>query len=302
MNDLNLLKVFEAIISTGSVNEAANKLNITPPAISQSLNKLRVKYSDPLFIRAGRGLKPTSFAIELYNQIKEPLAVLMNSVDIHTQFDPKTSERSFKIGTNPDVDLLLYAKLLNKIKEEAPSVKIQMVTENLGSEEKIQNILRLRKVDVILTTIPLEERSYNNKVVSEEEIVVMARKNHPYVKEGKISFNDFFYNCEHTALQLVRHATTPMNSIAKENLPARDILYTSHSILNLVFTTAQTDLLSVATKHYYSLIKDLNLVDMLDTPFSCNKLPIFMTWHRTFDKDIGLTWLKEKIEECFQED
>lgn len=301
MNDLNLLKVFEAIMSTGSVNEAANKLNVTPPAISQSLNKLRDKYKEPLFVKSGRGLKATSFAEELYSKIKEPLAVLINSSSINTDFDPLTSDRTFKIGTNPDIDLLVYSRLLNKVKELAPNVKLEVVAENNSSEENTQNILRLRKVDLILTTIPLEEKSYNNKIVSEEDMVLLARKGHPDIVDGSISFEDFFKQ-EHTALSLTRNATTTVNSLAKDNLPNRKISYTSHSILNLIFTTAKTDLLTVATKNYYNLIEDLNIVEMLEPPFPCHKLPIYMTWHRTFDKDIGLNWLRNVINDSFKND
>lgn len=300
MSDLNLLKVFEAIISTGSVNEAARKLNITPPAISQSLNKLRDKYSDPLFVRSGRGLKSTNFAEELYDQIKEPLAILVNSSKIHSSFEPETSERTFKIGTNPDIDLLLYSDLINKIKKNAPNVNVEIITEQNESEENIQNILRLRKVDLILATIPLEEKSYNNQVVSEEELILIARKGHPFIHDNKIKFEDFFKS-EHTALTFTRNDTKTVNSIAKENLPPRKIIYNSNSILNLIFTTASTDLLTVASKNYYNLIKDLNMVDIIDLPFECHKLPIYMTWHRTFDKDAGLIWLKKMITDSFEE-
>lgn len=299
MSDLNLLKVFEAIMSTGSVNEAANKLNVTPPAISQSLNKLREKYQEPLFVKSGRGLKATSFAEELYNKIKEPLAILINSSSINADFNPLTSERTFKIGTNPELDLLIYSKLLNRIKELAPNVKIEVVAENDRSEENTQNILRLRNVDLILTTIPLEEKSYNNKIVSEEELILLSRKNHPAIKNNKITFEDYFKQ-EHTALNATRNSTRAVNSIAKENLPKRKVSYTSHSLLNLIFTTANTDLLTIATKSYFNIVKDLDIVEILEPPFPCHKLPIYMTWHRTFDKDIGLTWLRNVINESFE--
>lgn len=75
-------------MSAGSVNAAANKLSISAPAVSQSLAKLRVEYNDPLFIRDGRGLKPSSLAKSLYEELEEPLAIIINSSDINSTFEP----------------------------------------------------------------------------------------------------------------------------------------------------------------------------------------------------------------------
>ena len=76
--DLNLLKTFDAVMKSKSVNDAATALNITAPAVSHALNKLRDQYQDPLFVRQGRGIVPTNFAIELHAEIKEPLSLLIN--------------------------------------------------------------------------------------------------------------------------------------------------------------------------------------------------------------------------------
>jgi LysR family transcriptional activator for leuABCD operon len=62
--DLNLLKTFDAVMKSKSVNAAAEALNVTPPAVSHALNRLRDQYQDALFIRQGRGITPTSFALE----------------------------------------------------------------------------------------------------------------------------------------------------------------------------------------------------------------------------------------------
>lgn len=64
--DLNLLKTFDVVMKTRSVNEAADSLGITAPAVSQALNRLREQYQDPLLIRKGRGIAPTNFAVELH--------------------------------------------------------------------------------------------------------------------------------------------------------------------------------------------------------------------------------------------
>ncbi len=295
MNDLNLLKVFEAVISTGSVNEAANKLNITPPAVSQSLNKLRDRYADPLFIREGRGLKATHYAKELYDKIKEPLAILMNSADIHSEFDPDSSTRTFKIATQSDLDLLFFSDIFNKIKEKAPNAKIELITD-FSDEESLQNILRLRKVDLIVSTTEMEDKSYNNEIIKEEEVVITGRVGHPAIKNNTISFDDFFA-AEQTASKMSRQSTFTLNSLSKINLPKRNIVYTSDSMFNILLISSQTDLLSVSIKSFVKKIEKMGIVEMCEPPFECNKLPIYMTWHKTFDKDAGMSWIKNLIKD-----
>ncbi|WP_236610722.1 LysR family transcriptional regulator [Verminephrobacter aporrectodeae] len=70
--DLNLLKVFEALMAEGNVTRAARKLSLTQPTVSNALRRLRVTYDDPLFVRSGAGVKPTRRAIDLWGRWRSP--------------------------------------------------------------------------------------------------------------------------------------------------------------------------------------------------------------------------------------
>lgn len=69
--DLNLLTIFEAVYVHKGIVNAAKVLNITPSAISQSINKLRALFPDPLFIRKGQGVTPTAYATHLHKHISQ---------------------------------------------------------------------------------------------------------------------------------------------------------------------------------------------------------------------------------------
>lgn len=300
MNDLNILKVFEAVISTGSVNGAAKKLNITSPAVSQSLNKLREIYPDPLFIKDGRGLKATNYALQLYDNIKEPLALLINSVDLNGKFDPFTSQRTFKITTHADLDLLFFSKIFNEIKEEAPNIKLEIITDH-NDTENIQDMLRMREAEIAITTAEMNDKSYNNELIKEESLVLLARKGHPNVINGEVSFEDFF-NGEHATLKLRRKlGSMTVESLAKTELPERKSVYESDSIYNLIFTISKTDLFCVANKSFFTTLNDLDLVQTAKVPFECSPVPIYMTSHKILNKDEGVQWLKDKIRRAFEE-
>ena len=72
--DLNLLRVFDAIYDTGSVSAAARKLAISQPSVSRELNRLRDHFDDPLFVRSGNGVAPTSKATGMLDDVRNALS------------------------------------------------------------------------------------------------------------------------------------------------------------------------------------------------------------------------------------
>lgn len=293
MNDLNLLKVFEIVIRTGSVHKSAEMLNITPSAVSQSLNRLRDKYPDPLFVRDGRNLKPTNFSLALYDHIKEHLNVLLSTQDFFADFDPLTSTRTFKISTHSDLELLFYSDLLNLLDEKAPNIKLKLIN-NFENEDALQNSLRLRNADLSITVQTMKEMSYNTEILSSENVMVIARKGHPKVIDNEISFDDFF-NARHAASSFNDRETKTLESIAKQNLPARNIEYVGESVLNIVFTVSNTDLIGLMPQAFYEHLKSLNRVNAIKPPFEMENIDIYMNCHKSMDEDAGIIWLKEQI-------
>lgn len=80
--DLNLLTIFEAVYVHKGIVNAAKVLNITPSAISQSINKLRALFPDPLFIRKGQGVTPTAYATHLHKHISQGMEAFLNALDL----------------------------------------------------------------------------------------------------------------------------------------------------------------------------------------------------------------------------
>lgn len=171
--DLNLLKTFDVVMKTRSVNEAAETLGITAPAVSHALNRLREQYQDPLFIRQGRGITPTNFAIELHAEIQEPLSLLLNGAKSRQQFNPDTSHRTFRLSSHKDIDLMLLPPLMDHLAQHAPNVKLCADVEHLDERDR-QADLRTRKVDMILATVPFDEHGYHNELLFELPLVMVC--------------------------------------------------------------------------------------------------------------------------------
>src|SRR6185312_9808756 len=96
--DLNLLRVFAVVAETGSVTEAASRLYLTQPAVSAALRRLTTAVGAPLFARSGRGLTLTSRGKRLRDGLHPHLERLIDAALSPPEFDPKTSDRTIRLG------------------------------------------------------------------------------------------------------------------------------------------------------------------------------------------------------------
>src|SRR5882757_3458294 len=100
--DLNLLVSLEALIRDANVSHAATRLNLSQPALSAQLKRLREMFDDPLLVPAdsGRGMVVTARAIELAAPLRDALHTLRTLVESRSLFDPDTAQRIFRIAAN----------------------------------------------------------------------------------------------------------------------------------------------------------------------------------------------------------
>lgn len=122
--DLNLLRVFAVVAEAGSVTEAASRLYITQPAVSAALRRLQTATGAPLFVRAGRGLALTSRGEQLRARVLPHLQALVEAALVPAEFDPRTSERTFRLGVSDSGFTWLLPPLLRMIGREAPGMCI----------------------------------------------------------------------------------------------------------------------------------------------------------------------------------
>ncbi|MFA0442777.1 transcriptional regulator [Vibrio sp. 10N.286.49.C2] len=296
--DLNLLKAFDAVMKTQSVNAAADVLNITAPAISHSLNRLRDQYQDPLFVRQGRGIVPTNFAIELHAEIQEPLSFLLNGAKSRKAFDPNVSQRTFRISSHKDIDLLIVPPLTNYKKQHAPNINIKADVEHLDEQDRQNDLIR-RKVDVILATVPLQDHGYHNQLLFEQELLVAVRKQHPRV-QTELTL-DSFVNEAHIIWRTGRLNTLLLESLSTMTLPERKIAYATGSNITALALTAETDWLCVTSRWHGKKYADALGLNTFPVPFETKKVPVYMTWHHSQNKDTGHEWFRQAIVAAVEE-
>ena len=122
--DLNLLVVFNAIYTEGSLTKAGEIVGITQPAVSSALSKLRDYFDDQLFIRVGQGVQPTAKTENIIIHVREALSILQKSLETPDAFDPVESSRTFKLSLNDISEGRVLPILMDKVHKQAPKVSL----------------------------------------------------------------------------------------------------------------------------------------------------------------------------------
>jgi DNA-binding transcriptional LysR family regulator len=121
--DLNLLKVFDAVMGERSVLRASQKVALSQSAVSHSLARLREMLEDDLFVRTATGMQPTARALTMAPQVREALRTLEAAVELPT-FVPATSTKQFTLAANDFTTMVLASPLLKLLGREAPSIDL----------------------------------------------------------------------------------------------------------------------------------------------------------------------------------
>lgn len=146
--DLNLLRVFVVVVEEGSVTGAASKLYLTQPAISAALRRLTEAIGAPLFARQGRGLALTNRGERLFAQARSHLGALVEAALSPGEFDPMTTERTFRIGLSDVSEASLVPELLRLFEREAPRMRLVVVPVQFRN---VGEALATRRVDLAVT-------------------------------------------------------------------------------------------------------------------------------------------------------
>ena len=142
--DLNLLRVFDAIMRERSITRAASRIGRTQPAVSHALNRLRDIFGDELFLRVGGEMEPTPRASELSATISMALSNLRHAIDQHLHFRPKETTRTFRLCVSDYTAVVVLQNLIQSFNAQAPNATLNVVH---AQNFEVASQLRKREID-----------------------------------------------------------------------------------------------------------------------------------------------------------
>lgn len=182
--DGGLLLVFRELLRTRRASVVAERLGLSPSAISHALSRLRDIFGDPLFVRRPHGFEPTRRAVELGPRIEALIQLTAQTLDRQDGFDPARSKRAFNIGAPEFVIALIGAALINRLKAEAPGV---VFTVAHVAEEDAFRALRQGSIDLAVGRFGAARPGYATEALYEDRYCITARAGHPRLN-GAIDF------------------------------------------------------------------------------------------------------------------
>lgn len=291
--DLNLLRLFDAVYRTGNVSRAADLLDLTQPAASQGLSRLRALIHDPLFMRTARGMQPTPKAQRLAEPVRQALATLEQALGETAGFDPARSERSFRIHMSDIGESRFLPELMVALRERAPGVRIE--TRPLPREQ-ITEALDGGRIDFAFGFLPSVKETQKLKLL-EDRYVVLLRAGHPFTRKRRTGAALLAALRELEFVAVRSHADT-LRIVQQVQLEDRLRLVTEHFLVLPAIVMA-TDLAAVMPRNIARGFEGGYAI--VEPAFPDRDFVVSLHWSRRFEADPGNRWLRGVIEELFRE-
>ncbi|OED42640.1 hypothetical protein ACH42_11945 [Endozoicomonas sp. (ex Bugula neritina AB1)] len=282
-SDLNLLPVLQVLLEECNVTRAAGRLNLTQPAISRSLARLRVLFNDPLFTRSPKGLTPTPRAVALSDVLHSSLQDISQLIETEI-FTPETAGRSFRLATTDYGTQVLLPSVIRRINREAPNVDLEIVPWH----EQLLN--ELDDIDVAASTVTDTPTALHGRGIGEDRFVCVVGRDHPLANTGFTLEN--YANCSHALITMGGKRRSAIDyMLEKYELERRIALRTPHFVAalaliadtNLVLTIPY-GLAQACAAHYH--------LKILPFPAEQNEFTYSIIWHERYHKDSGHIWFR----------
>lgn len=286
--DLNLLRVFDALLREGSVTAAAERLNLSIPATSRALGRLRRAMNDPILVRAGRGMTPTPFALRTAPRVRSLLEEA--SALISTEVAIADLERTFTIRINDGVAATLAPAAAEATAAAAPGVTLRFVAEGTESVEA----LRDGSIDLDIGVGEHAAPDIRGTVLYRERLVAAVRADSPLGRHRRP-----------TLAQLCRHPHVSASRRGRARGPLDEVLAAEglHRHVAAVVPTAAVAVLVVASSPYVGLLPQ-RLAEQYAEPLGLRWFPVpaelpevevRLSWHARLDADPAQQWLRTTI-------
>ncbi len=286
--DLNLFVVFEAIYTERNLTRAAGILNVTQPAVSNALARLRARFDDPLFARRGGVMAPTPVAQSLILPVRQALARLRSGLDARTKFDPETAARTFHLAMRDTTAAMLLPPLARRLTREAPGVQVQV---HILDRAEIPMELAAGTLDLAIDIPELQRADLTSTPFVSDRYVAVMRKGHP--DAGRVLTLERF-----TALRLIAVSSRRRGRTLIEAALARAGRQGNAVMRMPTFQMAMdvvqgSDLIATLP----SLVARSLDVATAERPFPAPAVDLLLYWHRNAESDPGNQWMRAVIQE-----
>jgi DNA-binding transcriptional LysR family regulator len=288
--DLNLLVHLDALLTERSVTRAAARVGLGQSAMSHNLARLRNLLGDELLTRGPEGLRLTPRAVALVEPVRAALAQIHAVMARETAFDPRTAERTFRIGLPDSMEILIVPALLAHLREAAPGIRLRL--HNIDSTEVLDD-LDADRFDLAIGYGAFEQGQVHHKrrLLFRETYMCMFNAERTGITPP-ISLDDYV-RLPHvlTSLRAGERGVVD-DALAKLGL-ARTVILTTPRFLSVPFLVARAAVMVTMHARLAHLFAVQFALALSVPPVDLPDIAVSLLWHSSYDHDPAHAWLRQ---------
>ncbi|MGO4326083.1 MULTISPECIES: LysR family transcriptional regulator [unclassified Cupriavidus] len=294
---LHHLQVFEVLLAERSLTKAARVLNLTQPALSKTLARLRLYFGDPLFVRVALRMEPTPKALALAEPVRGILERMRALRSDHVPFDPAKAERTFSFFITDAGVAQMLPPIINHLGIAAPRVRVQAVN---CDAQHIDLWLESGLVDIAVGSFPNLTQGVRRQPLWRERYVAVTRAGHPrlgpttdlaeFAAEKHVLVTAAGTGHEHLSIERALEAVVP-----RENIVCRVPMFTAAAMIVRHSDAVVMLPMTLGTV----LARDMGL-QMVESPLTLPSIEIALYWHDRVHREAGNQWIRSVLRTLFQ--
>ncbi len=278
------LRVFLTVIEVGTITGAADKLGITQSAVSHTVEKLREIIGDPLFIRAGRTITPTTYAEQMVGKVESILGELKGLVQT-SSFSPAESEIDLVIAANDFQSSLLMPRFYEQVKGKLKRFTLKVISPQLPTV----GLLREKKCALAIAAFSPDAADIMQKHLFTINTVVFYD---PYVRDAPKDIENYL-DSGHIGLSFLQNFKGGVDDFLGTHGQCRRVEIFVPNFSSIASYLRGTDMLATLP----SLMELTDMKDFASSPlpfqFSAGKMN--MIWHQSYQEDVQHKWLRKEM-------
>lgn len=296
--DLNLLLALDALLDEGSVIGAARRMNLSPPAMSRTLSRIREALADPVFVQVGRKLMPTPRALALREQVRMAVEQATQVFEPGTGIDLKSLDRRFSVRATDEFVSIHLGPLLGAMATDMPRAMLRFSPEEDDVDEEA---LRSGRIDLFISASRKLGPEIRVQSLFTTTFVGVARMHHP-VFDDEIT-PERLTRWEHINVSRRGKAIGPIDAALEEQGLRRHVALVVPSPYTALFALQDSDLLLPLPRHLASSALAAGLsIRLFELPTPLETVLLTQAWHPRLDSDPAHQWLRHTIHSlCNQE-
>lgn len=293
--DLNLLTALDVLLTERSITRAAERLNLTPSAVSGALGRLREYFDDELLVQVGRKMEPTPRAEGLRDAVRDVLVRIDSTIAARPVFDPATTDRSFRILLSDYTQFVLAPHLLALAAEQRCTARFEF----LPQVSNPQRALERGEADLLIIPQGLNSPEHPEEVLYEEHFVCVLWAG-AALAQGEFSF-DRYLAAGHVVMQPPGTGTDSFEAwFVRRYGITRRVAVSTFSFVSLPALVAGTEHVATVHQRLAQLFVGRWPLVLRQPPLPIEPMQQSVQWHKYRTQDPGLHWLRSQLRQAVQ--